>query len=131
MQCSNIRRHCCGDRNQTEQSILEGRDGSGRYSYTDVFVERDGHWKVVATETKRVRSQSASSNPSARDRLCSARGGWFQTAHSVQTDRLNLSPSTGLTPSGTSCTTRPDTCASPSPIQILHIGRTQRSLETL
>ena len=54
---------------QTEQSILEGRDGPGTYSYTDVFVERDGHWKVAATETKRVRSQSASSNPSALDRL--------------------------------------------------------------
>ena len=43
---------------QTEQSILGGRDGSGMYSYTDVFVKRDGHWQVVATETKRVSSQS-------------------------------------------------------------------------
>lgn len=39
---------------QTEQSILEGRDGSGTYSYTDVFVKRDGRWQIVASETKRV-----------------------------------------------------------------------------
>jgi ketosteroid isomerase-like protein len=39
---------------QTEQSILEGRDGSGIYSYTDVFVKRHGRWQVVASETKKV-----------------------------------------------------------------------------
>lgn len=39
---------------QTEQSILEGRDGSGTYSFTDVFVKRDGRWQVVASETKRL-----------------------------------------------------------------------------
>lgn len=50
---------------QTEESMLEGRNGSGTYSYTDVFVKRDGRWQIVATETKRVSSQ-ASRNPSAR-----------------------------------------------------------------
>jgi ketosteroid isomerase-like protein len=53
---------------QTEQSILEGRDGSGMYSYTDVFVKRDGRWQIVATETKRVASQTGS-RENVRDRL--------------------------------------------------------------
>ena len=39
---------------QTEQSVLEGRNGSGTISYTDVFVKRNGRWQVVASETKRV-----------------------------------------------------------------------------
>jgi ketosteroid isomerase-like protein len=38
----------------TEQSILEGRDGSGTISFTDVFVKRHGRWQLVASETKRV-----------------------------------------------------------------------------
>jgi ketosteroid isomerase-like protein len=54
---------------QTEQSVLEGRNGSGTYSYTDVFVRRDGRWQIVATETKRLSLQAATSNPNARDRL--------------------------------------------------------------
>ena len=53
---------------QTEQSVLEGRDGSGTYSYTDVFVKRDGRWQVVATETKGVTSQTGSQE-SVRDRV--------------------------------------------------------------
>jgi ketosteroid isomerase-like protein len=44
---------------QSEQSVLEGRDGSGTYSYTDVFVKRHGQWQVVASETKHVAGQSA------------------------------------------------------------------------
>ncbi len=62
---------------QTEQSILEGRDGSGTYSYTDVFFKRDGRWQVVATETKRLASQMASSTLSARERLI---GSWRQVS---------------------------------------------------
>jgi ketosteroid isomerase-like protein len=53
---------------QTEQSVLEGRDGSGTYSYTDVFVKRDGRWQVVASETKRVASQTGS-RENVRDRV--------------------------------------------------------------
>jgi ketosteroid isomerase-like protein len=44
---------------QTEQSVLEGRDGSGTYSYTDIFVKRHGNWQIVASETKHVGGQSA------------------------------------------------------------------------
>jgi ketosteroid isomerase-like protein len=43
----------------TEQSILEGRDGSGTISFTDVFVKRDGRWQVVASETKKLIPGSA------------------------------------------------------------------------
>jgi len=45
----------------TEQSILEGRDGSGTISFTDVFVKRQGRWQLVASETKRVSLQSMNS----------------------------------------------------------------------
>jgi len=44
---------------QSEQSVLEGRDGSGTYSYTDVFVKRGGRWQIVASETKHVAGKSA------------------------------------------------------------------------
>ena len=40
----------------TEESILEGRDGSGTISFTDVFVRRGGQWQVVASETKKLPS---------------------------------------------------------------------------
>jgi len=56
---------------QSEQSVLEGRDGSGTYSYTDVFVKRHGQWQVVASETKRVTGRSA------RERLI---GSWKQVS---------------------------------------------------
>jgi ketosteroid isomerase-like protein len=56
---------------QSEQSVLEGRDGSGTYSYTDVFVKRQGKWQVVASETKHVAGQSA------RERLI---GSWKQVS---------------------------------------------------
>ena len=62
---------------QTEQSMLEGRDGSGTYSYTDVFVKRHGQWQVVASETKRVVRQSPSSELNARERLV---GSWKQVS---------------------------------------------------
>jgi len=62
---------------QTEQSVLNGRDGSGTYSYTDIFVKRRGQWQVVASETKRVARRSPTSELSARDRLM---GSWRQVS---------------------------------------------------
>ena len=50
---------------QTEVSVLEGRNGSGTISYTDVFVKRDGRWQVVASETKRV----ATLNPKSDENI--------------------------------------------------------------
>jgi ketosteroid isomerase-like protein len=79
----------------TEQSILEGRDGSGTVSFTDVFVKRHGHWQVVASETKSVRS----SNPSARDRLI---GTWkLVSTEAILTDGSSKPfPEYGLHPVG-------------------------------
>jgi uncharacterized protein (TIGR02246 family) len=34
---------------QTEKSQERGKDNSGRYLYTDVWVKRDGKWQAVAT----------------------------------------------------------------------------------
>lgn len=34
---------------QTEKSQEKGKDSSGRYLYTDVWVKRDGKWQAVAT----------------------------------------------------------------------------------
>jgi uncharacterized protein (TIGR02246 family) len=34
---------------QTEKSQERGKDSSGRYLYTDVWVKRDGKWQAVAT----------------------------------------------------------------------------------
>jgi len=62
---------------QTEQSVLNGRDGSGTYSYTDIFVKRRGQWQVVASETNRVARRSPTSELSARDRLM---GSWRQVS---------------------------------------------------
>jgi ketosteroid isomerase-like protein len=56
---------------QTEQSVLDGRDGSGTYSYTDVFVKRGGRWQIVASEIKHVAGRSA------RERLI---GSWKEVS---------------------------------------------------
>jgi uncharacterized protein (TIGR02246 family) len=34
---------------QTEKSQERGKDSSGRYLFTDVWVKRDGRWQAVAT----------------------------------------------------------------------------------
>lgn len=37
-----------------EKSKFQGRDTSGRYFNTDVFVKRAGHWQVIAGHASRV-----------------------------------------------------------------------------
>jgi ketosteroid isomerase-like protein len=37
-----------------EKSQYEGRDMSGHYLWTDVFVKRNGRWQAVASQTTRV-----------------------------------------------------------------------------
>ncbi len=37
-----------------EQSTYKGRDSSGRYVWTDVFVNRNGSWQAVASESTKV-----------------------------------------------------------------------------
>ena len=39
---------------QTEKSQYKGKDSSGRYLYTDVWVKRNGKWQVVATHGTKV-----------------------------------------------------------------------------
>lgn len=36
------------------KSTFNGRDSSGAYRFTDVFVKRDGRWQVVATQASRI-----------------------------------------------------------------------------
>lgn len=38
----------------TENSQYKGRDMSGQYRFTDVFVKRDGRWQAVSTQVTRV-----------------------------------------------------------------------------
>jgi ketosteroid isomerase-like protein len=39
---------------ETEKSRYQGRDMSGQYLWTDVFVKRKGRWQAVASQTTRV-----------------------------------------------------------------------------
>jgi ketosteroid isomerase-like protein len=39
---------------ETETSTYKGKDSSGQYRFTDVFVKRDGIWQAVATHTSKV-----------------------------------------------------------------------------
>ncbi len=38
----------------TETTTLDGKDVSGQYRSTDVFVKRDGKWMVIATHSSKV-----------------------------------------------------------------------------
>jgi len=38
----------------TEKSTYKGQDSSGKYVWTDVFVNRNGKWQAVSSETTKV-----------------------------------------------------------------------------
>ena len=38
----------------TEKSSYKGKDTSGKYAWTDVFVMRQGHWQAVASHSSKV-----------------------------------------------------------------------------
>jgi len=38
----------------TEKSTYKGKDSSGRYVWTDVWVMRDGRWQAVASQSVKV-----------------------------------------------------------------------------
>lgn len=38
----------------TEKSSYKGKDTSGKYAWTDVFVMRQGHWQAVASHDSKV-----------------------------------------------------------------------------
>jgi ketosteroid isomerase-like protein len=35
----------------TETSVIEGKSATGIYNFTDVFLKRNGRWRIVATQT--------------------------------------------------------------------------------
>ena len=38
----------------TEKSTYKGKDSSGKYVWTDVWVMRDGRWQAVASQSVKV-----------------------------------------------------------------------------
>jgi len=40
----------------TEKSLMNGKDTSGKWVWTDVFVKRDSKWLVVRSQAARVTS---------------------------------------------------------------------------
>jgi ketosteroid isomerase-like protein len=38
----------------TEKSTYKGKDTSGKYVWTDVFMERNGRWQAVASQSTKV-----------------------------------------------------------------------------
>ena len=38
----------------TETSVIEGKDATGIYNFTDIFLKRSGHWQIVASQTARA-----------------------------------------------------------------------------
>ena len=43
---------CAGS--DTEKSTYKGKDSSGKYVWTDVFVNRNGKWRAVASQSAKV-----------------------------------------------------------------------------
>jgi ketosteroid isomerase-like protein len=41
----------------TDKGSYKGKDLSGRYRWTDVFVKRNGRWQIVATQGTRIGQQ--------------------------------------------------------------------------
>lgn len=39
----------------TTKSTFKGKDDSGKYMFTDVFVKREGRWQCVATQSSKVK----------------------------------------------------------------------------
>ena len=39
----------------TEKSVTDGKDSSGKYVWTDVFAKRDGKWAVVRSQISKVK----------------------------------------------------------------------------
>jgi ketosteroid isomerase-like protein len=41
----------------TEKMKFQGKDTSGQYRFTDVFIRRDGRWQAISTHLSRVAKQ--------------------------------------------------------------------------
>lgn len=42
---------------ETEKSKYQGKDTSGQYRFTDVFIKRNGRWQAISTHLTRVASK--------------------------------------------------------------------------
>ena len=42
---------------ETEKSSYKGKDISGQYRFTDVFMKREGKWMAIATHVTRVENK--------------------------------------------------------------------------
>jgi hypothetical protein len=42
------------DTTNTETSTEDGKDTSGKYIWTDVFVKQNAHWRAVASQSTKV-----------------------------------------------------------------------------
>ena len=40
--------------NYQDNKIIHGKDSSGKYVWTDIFVLRNGRWQVVASQSTRM-----------------------------------------------------------------------------
>lgn len=38
----------------TEKSQFKGKDSSGHYIWTDIYIRRNGHWQAIATQNARL-----------------------------------------------------------------------------
>jgi ketosteroid isomerase-like protein len=37
-----------------EKSLIDGKDTSGTYRYTDIFIKRDGRWQAVTSYSTKL-----------------------------------------------------------------------------
>jgi ketosteroid isomerase-like protein len=51
---------------QEEKSKYEGKDTSGHYHFTDVWVKKEGNWQAVASHGTRYDEPAANEKPKAR-----------------------------------------------------------------
>jgi len=50
----------------TEKSMMEGKDTSGKYYWTDVFVKESGKWRAVASQSSKAPDQSSMESERSR-----------------------------------------------------------------
>jgi ketosteroid isomerase-like protein len=51
---------------QEEKSKYEGKDTSGHYHFTDVWVKKDGNWQAVASHGTRYDAPASNEKPTAK-----------------------------------------------------------------
>ncbi len=51
----------------TEKSTMNGKDSSGKYYWTDVFMKENGKWRAVASQSSKASDQSGMSTERSRE----------------------------------------------------------------